>query len=94
MDGASAMWPSNRNLRWVSVGQNRGKGYGCVGMGALCLILVHCMCRLSANYHHGDLQCAKKVPKSVTFGAISGPELLKNEWVDRQGFFAESCVSA
>ena len=37
---------------------------------------------------------AKKVPILGNFGTISGLELLENEWVDRQGFLAESCVSA
>ena len=40
------------------------------------------------------VRSAKKVPILGNFGAISGLELLENEWVDRQGFLAESCVSA
>jgi len=40
------------------------------------------------------VRSAKKVPILGNFGTISGLELLENEWVDRQGFLAESCVSA
>ena len=39
-----------------------------------------------SNSYLATVRPAKKVQKSVTFGTISGLELLENEWVDRQGF--------